>query len=151
MPSNTFRRQWLSWQLSWDRAPVFSEWPSGGDTSRMSISRLRTTTWNSKLSWPKSRDWGDPKMSYNKPQVKVLGVMLDSKLNFNHHVSALCTKAARQLNALARISRFLSTSSRMIIYNSFINSNFNYCPIVWHFCGKKNGDKIEKFKSELLG
>ena len=55
----------LSWQLSWDRAPVFSEWPSGGDTSRMSISRLRTTTWNSKLSWPKSRDWGDPKMSYN--------------------------------------------------------------------------------------
>ena len=56
----------LSWQLSWDRAPVFSEWPSGGDTSRMSISRLRTTTWNSKLSWPKSRDWGDPKMSYNR-------------------------------------------------------------------------------------
>ena len=50
-----------------------------------------------------------------EPQVKVLGVMLDSKLNFNHHVSALCTKAARQLNALARISRFLSTSSRMII------------------------------------
>ena len=31
----------------------------------MSISRLRTTTWNSKLSWPKSRDWGDPKMLYN--------------------------------------------------------------------------------------
>ena len=56
----------LPWQQSWDRAPVFSEWPSGGDTSRMSISRLRTTTWNSKLSWPKSRDWGDPKMSYNR-------------------------------------------------------------------------------------
>ena len=64
-----------------------------------------------------------------EPQVKVLGVMLDSKLDFNHHVSTLCTKAARQLNALARISRFFSTSSRMIIYNSFINSNFNYCPI----------------------
>ena len=76
--------------------------------------------------------------------------MLDSKLNFNHHVSALCTKAARQLNALARISRFLSTSSRMIIYNSFINSNFNYCPIVWHFCGKKNGDKIEKNQERAL-
>ena len=76
-------------------------------------------------------------ISKPEPQVKVLGIMLDSKLDFNHHVSALCTKAARQLNALARISRFLSTSSRMIIYNSFINSNFNYCPIVWHFCGKK--------------
>ena len=77
-----------------------------------------------------------------EPQVKVPGVMLDSKLNFNHHVSAICTKAARQLNSLTRISRFLSTSSRMIICNSFINSSFNYCPIVWHFCGKNNGDKI---------
>ena len=76
--------------------------------------------------------------------------MLDSKLNFNHHVSALYTKVARQLNALAIISRFLSTSSRMIIYNSFINSNFNYCPIVWHFCGKTNGDKIEKIQERAL-
>ena len=83
-------------------------------------------------------------------QVKALGVMLDSKLNFNHHVSAKCTKAARQLNALARISRCLSTSSRMIIYNSFINSNFNYCPIVWHLCGKNNGDKIEKIRERAL-
>ena len=50
-----------------------------------------------------------------EPQKKVFGVMLDNKLNFNHHVSTICTKATRQLNALARISRFLSTSLRMII------------------------------------
>ena len=85
-----------------------------------------------------------------EPQEKVLGVMLDSKLNFNHHVNAICTKAARQLNVLARISRFLSTSSRMIIYNSFINSDFDYYPIVWHYCGKKNGDKIEKNQKQAL-
>ena len=69
------------------------------------------------------------------PQVMVLGLMLEIKLHFNHHVSAICTKATRQWNALARISRFLSTSSRMIIYNSFIKSNFSYCPILRHFCG----------------
>ena len=34
--------------------------------------------------------------------------------------------------------------------NSFINSNFNYCPLVWHFCGKKNGDKIEKIQERAL-
>ena len=56
-------------------------------------------------------------------------------------VMVLTDKAAGQLNALARISRFLSASSRMIIYNSFINSNVDYCPML-HFCGKKNGDKI---------
>ena len=85
-----------------------------------------------------------------EPQVKLLGVMLDSKLNSNHHVSAKCTKAARQLNAFARISRCLSTSSRMITYNSFIDSNFDYCPIMWHFCGKNNGEKIEKIQERAL-
>ncbi len=25
---------------------------------------------------------------------------------------------------------------RQIIYNTFLLSNFNYCPIIWHFCGK---------------
>ena len=70
-------------------------------------------------------------------QVTVLGVTLDNKLNFSHRVSVICTKVARQLNALARISMFLSTTSRMIICNSFINSNFNYCPLVWHFSGKR--------------
>ena len=77
-------------------------------------------------------------------QVKVLGVTLDARLNFNHHVNVICTNAARLLNALARISRFLSTTSRMIIYSSFINCNFNHCPLVWHFFEKKNGAKIEK-------
>ena len=71
-----------------------------------------------------------------EPEVKVLGVTLDNKLNFNHHVSATCTKATRQFNALARISRVLSTSSRIFICNSFINRNFDYCPIVLYFCGK---------------
>ena len=38
----------------------------------------------------------------------------------------------------------------MIIYNSFIKSNSNYYPPVWHFCGKKNGDKIEKNQEGAL-
>ena len=31
----------------------------------------------------------------------------------------------------------------MVIYKSFIMSNFNYCPIVWIFTGKKSLDIIE--------
>ena len=63
----------------------------------------------------------------------------------------ICTKAARQLNGLARISRFLSTAPRMVIYKSFIYSNFNHCPPMWHFCGKKNGNKMEKNQERTLG
>ena len=68
-----------------------------------------------------------------KPEnsVKVLGITIDSRLNFSQHVSKFCTKAARQLNALARISRYIDKTSRYMIYNSFVRSNFNFCPMVW--------------------
>ena len=87
-----------------------------------------------------------------KPEshVKILGVFLDDKLSFSKHISMCCTKAARQLNALARISRYLDMSSRTLLYNNFIRSNFNYCPMVWHFCGKVNNNKIEKIQERAL-
>ena len=70
--------------------------------------------------------------------VKVLGVSIDKHLTFNDHISSSCSKAARQLNAFARISKHLNLDSRRVIHQSFILSNFNYCPLVWHFCGKTN-------------
>ena len=39
--------------------------------------------------------------------VKLLGVHIDNKLNFNHHINKLCKSAANQLNALTRIKSFL--------------------------------------------
>ena len=29
-------------------------------------------------------------------------------------------------------------------------SNFNYCPIVWHFCSKSSSDKLEKLHYRAL-
>ena len=29
-------------------------------------------------------------------------------------------------------------------------SNFNYCPNVWHFCGKVNNNKLEKIQARAL-
>ena len=86
----------------------------------------------------------------SEPYVKCLGITIDEKLNFTEHVSNCCKRAARQLNALARISSFLDFKSRKIIYNSFIMSNFSYSPLVWHFCGRRNNDKIEKIQERAL-
>ena len=82
--------------------------------------------------------------------VTVLGVTIDDNLNFNEHISVCCTKAARQLNALSRIAKYLDVRSRRTIYNSVIMSNFNYCPLVWHFCGKTNNQKLEKIQERAL-
>ena len=82
--------------------------------------------------------------------VKALGVTIDCRLTFNDHISACCLKAASQLNALARISKYLDIKSKKIFFNSFIRSNFEYCPIVWHFCGKTNNQKLEKIQERSL-
>ena len=80
-----------------------------------------------------------------KPEksVKALGVIIDNRLTFSDHISACCLKAARQLNAL-------DPKSKNVIYNSFIRSNFGYCPLVWHFCGKTNNNKLEKIQERSL-
>ena len=55
----------------------------------------------------------------------------------------MCNKSAGQLNALCRIAYSIGFQERDILINSFINTNFNYCPLVWHFSSKKSINKIE--------
>ena len=81
--------------------------------------------------------------------VKQLGVYIDENLSFDEHISQLCIKAARQLNSLQRIAKYLSQKTKKIVFNSFILSNFNYCPLVWHICSIKNTQKIEKIQEWL--
>ena len=61
-----------------------------------------------------------------------------------------CIKDTRQLNALVRISKYFDPKSKRVLYNSFIRSNFEYCPLVWHFCGKTNDNKLEKIQEWSL-
>jgi hypothetical protein len=77
-------------------------------------------------------------------EVKVLGVTIDFKLNFNEHISNICKKASRQLNVLKRIGKNLTKLGKLTIYYSFIMSNFYFCPLVWHFCGEVNTKKVEQ-------
>ena len=37
-----------------------------------------------------------------------------------------------------------------MIFNSFILSNFNYCPLVWHHCSIENSKKMEKLQERGL-
>ena len=93
----------------------------------------------------------DNSVMYSSPDLFsiISNLKIDCK-NAIEHVSACCSKAAKQLNALSRISRHISLKSKSIIYNSFIASNFNYCPLVWHFCGATNSNKLEKLRERSL-
>ncbi len=76
--------------------------------------------------------------------VRLLGVNIDEKLNFNEHIAQLCKKAGKQVNAMSRLSNVLGKDSKLSILKSFVLSNFNYCPLVYHICGKGNSLKMER-------
>jgi len=82
--------------------------------------------------------------------VKILGLNLDSELNFDTHISNLCQKAGYQINVLARLCNVLDEPSKFLLYNSFIECYFNYCYVVWHFSSKCNTYKIEKLQKQAL-
>ena len=83
--------------------------------------------------------------------VKLLGVTIDSNLNFNNHISEICEKkASRQLNILKRIDKYLNRLGRLTAYYSFILSNFNYCPVTWHYVVKFVSLKMEKIQERAL-
>ena len=82
--------------------------------------------------------------------VTLLGINLDYMLKFDDHVSEICKKASQQLAVLKRLGRFLTKQGKLVIYNSFIASNFSYCPLAWHFCSVSSTNKLEKVQARAL-
>ena len=82
--------------------------------------------------------------------VRLLGVKIDTKLSFNPYVTELCKKSNQKLRALRRMRNFISEDQTKLLVNSHILSPFNYCPLVWMFCGKGGSNMIEKCHHRAL-
>ena len=82
--------------------------------------------------------------------VTLLGVKIDKNLNFNDHVIGLVKKGNQKLHALMRISKFLSEDKLKLIMKTFIESQFNYCPLVWMCHSRVINSKINKLHERAL-
>ena len=85
--------------------------------------------------------------SYNiesSEQQKLLGVLIDNKLTFEKHINNLCTKASQKLNALCRVSSFMSTNKKRLVMKTFISSQFSYCPLIWMNHSRTLNNKINR-------
>ena len=72
-------------------------------------------------------------------------------LKFDNHLTEIGKKTSKQLAVLKRLGRFLTKQEKLVIYNSFISSNFSYCPLAWHFCSIASTNKLEKVQERALG
>ena len=81
---------------------------------------------------------------------KLLGVIIDSQLKFEEHTKALCPKANRKVSAFSRVAPYLNDKKGKILYDTFIMSNFNYCPIIWMYHGKTLNNRVDHVQSRSL-
>ena len=86
----------------------------------------------------------------NSKEEKILGVIIDNKLSFKSHIKELCKKASQKLAALSRLSGYLNSNEKQLIFNSVLKSQFNYCPLVWMFCSRNSNNMINKIHERAL-
>ena len=82
--------------------------------------------------------------------IDILGIELDRHLKFSSHINKICCQTGKQINALKRIKHHLEKDSKLTIYNSYINCNFNFCSIVWMFTNKSHMEKLERTNKRAL-
>ena len=80
----------------------------------------------------------------NSQAEKLLGVLIDSNLNFEKHVSNIFKKAGNKLFALSRMSTYLGTDKLRLLMRVFVTSQFQYCPLIWMFLSRKMNKKINR-------
>ena len=79
-----------------------------------------------------------------------LGLTIDNWLTFKDHINILCRRASFKHHALGRIRKYLTIVKAKLLYNAFVNSQFNYASIIWMFYHKQEYIKIEKIQYNVL-
>ena len=60
----------------------------------------------------------------------LLGITIGSELNFENHLSTVCNKVSRKMNALGWIANYMPLEKRGIVMKTFIEPQFECYPLI---------------------
>ena len=60
---------------------------------------------------------------------KLLGIKVDTKLNFNEPLNNIISKASRKVDVLSRVMLYMSLSKKKKLVNSFLTHNLGTDPL----------------------
>ena len=63
--------------------------------------------------------------------IKFLGVILNTRLSWEDHITSVCSKVSRFVGILNRLKYELPNRILFALYNAFILSHLSYCNSVW--------------------
>ena len=78
-----------------------------------------------------------------KTSARNLGVIFDSNLSFNKHVTTVVQSCFFQLRNISKIKSFLSTANLEIVIHSFISSRLDYCNSLYSGLNKKTISRLQ--------
>ena len=81
---------------------------------------------------------------------KLLGITLDSELKFEKHITDICNKASQKIHPLSRITNYMSLNKRRLLMKTFVESQFNYCALIWMFHSRRLNNKINNVHEKAL-
>ena len=86
----------------------------------------------------------------DKQTIKFLGILIDEKLNWKHHVEEVKKKLTNNTYVIASNKNVLPLKIRKTLYNSFIKPYMDYGAEIWGNTGKKAIVKVQKRCMRLI-
>ena len=80
----------------------------------------------------------------------LLGITLDNQLKFKHQIDTNCKQAGGKLTAIIRECHSISFDKLKPLLLSFVESQFNYCPLVLMFCTRTENKRINRIQERSL-
>ena len=73
-----------------------------------------------------------------------LGVIFDSALAMDQHISAVCKKAWFELRNISRIRKYLNDKAAMTLAHAFVTSKIDYCNALLYGLPDKLYQKLQR-------
>jgi exonuclease III len=83
-------------------------------------------------------------------EIKYLGIVIDSHLNFKSHISYIIKKIGSKINYLSRVGQFLSLWTKILIYKTIISPHFDYCSSILFDMNEENFKKLQKLQNRAM-
>jgi len=76
-----------------------------------------------------------------------LGIAVDNRLNFRHHVRNMCTSISRSIGLLNRISNIVPPIVKKNMYYSYVYAKVSYGILAWGRCSMDSVNHVERLLS----
>ena len=78
---------------------------------------------------------------------KLLGIYIDNTLSWTHQVSYIRNRVNSKIALLKRLSYYITHDMKVMFYNAYIQSTFDYCCPIWG-SSKKRKLLLKSLKNE---